>query len=201
MLLQDAPTVFDIDSLRPLIEQVRQFAQPPAHGSGRSCLSRAHPGRSPARAVVFDSRRRAAAGPRGAGLSDAPVDQGDAIRAKTPGHPGSRVLRVVAPGRHWICTRAISPSFVQPRGRCENISPKRLRALNQRWRAGSATWIACWDAGERAGSAGTRWSGSKNSMASRQPLLEAMLRERQVRYSRDAYQAAYQRWRAAVGTA
>ncbi len=198
MLLQGAPSVFDVDSLRPLLEQVRRFARPSASG----VAERIHQERvlvDHLRALLFLTADGAPSPGRGG--------RAYLMRQLTRGMlSAQKLLGIRDSGFYETLLRKALDLYV--------ADQPQLSSAQGTLRTYIAEEVACFEPtlarGQRYLDRLLRqrredWiSGDEMVRLEKQHgiptlLLEAMLRERRVRYSRDAYQAAYRRWRAAVG--
>ena len=201
MLVQGVSSVFDIDTLRPLIEQVRRLSQSPTLPAG----DRVHQERvlvDHLRALLFLAADGAPPPGRGG--------RAYLMRQLTRGVlTAQRILGIREPGFVDSLLQMALGLYVGDQPQLHS-GYDRLRGYlteeNARFQHTQARGLRYLDRLLRQRGDG-RISGEEMVRLEKQhgipePLLEAMLRERQVQYSRDAYQAAYKQWRqAAVGAA
>jgi alanyl-tRNA synthetase len=200
MLIQTAASVFEVDSIRPLIEQVRGLTRAASLGLAdrirqeriltdhlRALLfltadGAPPPGRGGRAYLMRRLARGALTAQRILGIRPADMTGGllqTAMDTCAGEHP--RLMAAQTPLRKYIAEEH------------ERFQPTLARGQR------------CLD--RLLGRQGDGWiSGEEMVRLEKQqgipvPLLEVMLRERQVVFSRDAYQAAYLRWRAAGGAA
>lgn len=200
MLLQGAPAVFDVDSLQPLIEQVRRFAQPSAAGAAESVRHERvlvdhlrallfltadgapPPGRGGRAYLMRQLTRGMLSAQRLLGIRDCGFYE-SLLRTTLDLYAGDQPQFSSAQGmlRTYITEEAarFEPTLVRGQRYLDRLLGRR-----------GEDWIS-----------GDEMVRLEKEQGIPAPLLEAMLRERQVPYSRDAYQAAYRRWQAAVGAA
>ena len=200
MLLQGAATVFDVDSLRPLIEQVRRRALPSASGAAervrherilvdhlRALLyltadGAPSPGRGGRAYLMRQLTRGMLSAQKLLGIRD-PGFYEALLRTALDLYAGDQPQLSAAQG-------TLRTYIAEETARFEPTLARGQRTLDRLLARRGEGWIS-----------GDEMVRLEKQHGVPAPLLEAMLRERQASCSREAYQAAYRRWRAAVGTA